>query len=347
MPSPLQPMQAASSSGPGGWLGGGRQPSGGGTVTVIHGVASRPGLLHGDIVPTPSVPKWQRVPARPWPSRRRCSPRLTQAAVPAAVPGSPAGTGTRRGTSDSTVPHDWVLGFLTQRDRWQRGGRVPTEALAKRQGRGALLWLRRWPGACWWLCRVARYMGLRDTVPCGVVPRRGTALAWRCQATPWDVTPRHVTRCVPRCAMCYTVPCHVPRRDVPRRVPHPLVCHAVVCHVLCRAMCHIPSCAMCHCAVPHPVPCHIPRRAAPGQVPSHPMLPSHVCWRGQQAQPGHRNTAPLCPQTPGHTDTTAQRPTGRGRRFISFCRYTKIWGCHEPVVGAALLTVPKSIAIHK
>lgn len=133
-PSPPQPMQAASSS----------EPAGCGTVTVAvtHGTASRPGLLHGDIVPTPSVPKWQWVPARRWLSRRRCSPQLSQAAVPAAVPGSPAGTGTRRGTSDSTVPHDRVLGFLTQLGRWQRGGLVPMVARARRQGRGTLAWLR-------------------------------------------------------------------------------------------------------------------------------------------------------------------------------------------------------------
>lgn len=159
--------------------------------------------------------------------------------------------------------------------------------------------------------------GLCDMVPRGVVPRRGTAHAWRCQATPWDVTPRHVTCCVPRCAMCYTVPCHVPRRDVPRpvpcRVPRPLVCHAAMGHVLRRAVCHVPSCAMCRCAVPHPVPCHIPCRATshavPRQARSHPTPCCHPPCAGEDNR--HSLAAGIQPLSAHrHPDTRTQPLSG-------------------------------------
>lgn len=103
-------------------------------------------------------------------------------------------------------------------------------------------------------------------------------------------------------AACYTVPRHVPRRDVPRpvpcHVPHPIVCHVPPCcatsHAMLRAT---PCCATSH-AVPHqarsyPTPCCRP-------------TPCHMPWRRQRAQPSHRNTAPLCPQTPGQRDTRTQ-----------------------------------------
>ena len=193
---------------------------------------------------------------------------------------------------------------------------------------------------------------MRHMLPCGVVPHRGTAHVRRCQATPWDATPCHVTCRVPHCAMCYTVPCHMPRRDVPRPVP----CHvprATSHHVPCATvLCHSPCCAMCHTML-----CHVPRcatlRATPGQAPSHPMLPSHAVpcalarTTGTSWPPECSPSLPTDTRTPGRRDTTAQRPTGRGRHFISFCHYTKIRECHEPVVSAALLTVPKNIDIHK
>lgn len=56
-PSPPQPMQVPPLRSQAGGLAGGQQLAGGGTVTVTFGAASRPGLLHGDIVPTPSVPR--------------------------------------------------------------------------------------------------------------------------------------------------------------------------------------------------------------------------------------------------------------------------------------------------
>lgn len=273
-PSPLQPMQVPLLQSQAGGLAGGRQPAGGGTVTVTFGAASQPGLLHGDIVPTPSVPRRQLVSAPWWPSRWRCSPRLSQAVVPRWCRAA-AGTSTRWGTSDSALPHDRVLGCLTQPCQWQRGGPVPTVALARWQGCGALAWPWRWPGLRQRLCRVAHHA---EPVTCGT--RRHGAL--------W----------------------HVPGATVP--------CHAMGCHI---------------CATCHTVMCHLPRCATAGQAPSHPVLPCHAMPAGTTRPPAHGPSPPTATRTQGHGDSTAHWPTGRGRRFISFCPCTKIGGVpggHRP-----------------
>lgn len=151
--------------------------------------------------------------------------------------------------------------------------------------------------------------GLCDMVPRGVVPRRGTAHAWRCQATLWDVTPRHVTCCVPRCAMCYTVPCHVPRRDVPRpvpcRVPRRDGPRLAPCRVPRPLVCHVPLCCATSRAVPHPTPCH----ARPGPIPPHaaiPRVPARTT--GTAWPPEYSPSLPTDTRTHGHNRSVAHGP---------------------------------------
>lgn len=196
VPCPPQPMHAVPSLEPGRCLGQGWQL----LVRVTYGTASQPGLLHGDIV-TRSVPECQQVPAWWWPSQRRRCPGLSQAVVPAAAPGSVAGTSTRPGTSDSQGAHDQVLGFLTQQGRWQW-----------------VAWPLHWPWAggrgmaCWLGCAMAD--GMLAAVLSSFHTGQCHSTVWWC-ATPW-----HRPGCAGLChgmshlamahAMCHTTPWHVP-----------------------------------------------------------------------------------------------------------------------------------------
>lgn len=166
--------------------------------------------------------------------------------VPPARPGT--GTGTRQGTSDSAVPHDRVLGFLTQRGQ----GLVaagPHHVLGHVAGTGALGTAT--PGAVPGPCRAAALCA----VPCAL------------QALPSCAVLCHPVLChVPSCATCLipcpagatlsAMPCHA--------VPHvPPCCHPISCHTMCHTVpCHFPC---CHVVLPSHAVC-------PTVLSSHPNL---------------------------------------------------------------------------
>lgn len=179
--------------------------------------------------------------------------------VPPARPGT--GTGTRQGTSDSAVPHDRVLGFLTQRGQ----GLVavgPHHVLGHVAGTGALGTAT--PGAVPGPCRAAALCA----VPCAL------------QALPSCAMLCHPVLChVPSCVTCLipcpagatlsAMPCHA--------VPHvPPCCHPVSCHTMCHTVpCHFPC---CHVVLPSHAVCHTVLSSHPNlsHPLSHPVLSSRA-----------------------------------------------------------------------
>lgn len=145
-----------------------------------------------------------------------------------------------RGTSDSMGTHDQVLGFLTQRDWWQRVARSPWQP---------------WPGHC-------------TQRGCGDGPDRAVTCGTRCLVTcavPGSARPCGGTCPMPHCVLCHIL-CHIPPCATFCAMPWAT---SQPCHVSHRVVPH---------AQPH-VTSHVPwqgHQAQPGHQNTCPQPPGHT-----------------------------------------------------------------------